>query len=79
MRKIRRVGDLCHVFLTIKIVFLPEILKMSVIIILLFISLFVALLFLGAFLWSVKTGQFEDDYTPSVRILFDDEISKNKQ
>jgi cbb3-type cytochrome oxidase maturation protein len=28
--------------------------------------------FLAAFLWSVKTGQYDDDYTPSVRILFDD-------
>lgn len=49
---------------------------MSVIIILLFVSLSVALLFLGAFLWSAKTGQFDDDITPAVRILFDDEISK---
>jgi cbb3-type cytochrome oxidase maturation protein len=28
--------------------------------------------FLAAFLWSVKTGQYDDDYTPSVRMLFDD-------
>jgi cbb3-type cytochrome oxidase maturation protein len=27
--------------------------------------------FLTAFLWSVKNGQFDDDYTPSIRILFD--------
>ncbi len=27
--------------------------------------------FLIAFLWSVKSGQFDDDYTPSVRMLFD--------
>jgi cbb3-type cytochrome oxidase maturation protein len=30
--------------------------------------------FLIAFLWSVKTGQMDDDYTPSVRMLFDDEL-----
>jgi cbb3-type cytochrome oxidase maturation protein len=30
--------------------------------------------FLIAFLWSVKNGQYDDDYTPSVRILFDDEL-----
>ena len=36
-------------------------------------SLLAALLFLGAFLWAVKNGQYEDDYTPSVRMLFDDE------
>ena len=34
-------------------------------------SLIVALGFLIAFLWSVKKGQYDDDYTPSVRILFD--------
>lgn len=46
---------------------------MSVMIILLFVSLMVALVFLVAFIWSAKTGQFDDDYSPSVRILFDDE------
>jgi len=29
--------------------------------------------FLIAFYWATKSGQFEDDYTPSVRILFDDD------
>ena len=46
---------------------------MSVIIVLIGFSLLVALIFLAAFLWSVKDGQYEDDYTPSVRILFEDE------
>ena len=46
---------------------------MSVIIVLIGFSLLVAIVFLVAFLWSVKSGQYEDDYTPSVRILFDDE------
>ena len=45
---------------------------MSVIFILIGASLLIALAFLGAFIWSVKTGQFDDDYTPSVRMLFDD-------
>jgi len=36
------------------------------------ISLFIALIFLALFIWSVKSGQYEDDYTPSVRMLFDD-------
>lgn len=40
---------------------------------LIIISLLVATGFLFAFLWAVKNGQFEDDYTPSVRMLFDDE------
>jgi cbb3-type cytochrome oxidase maturation protein len=36
------------------------------------ISILVAGSFLIAFLWSVKTGQYDDDYTPSIRMLFDD-------
>ena len=35
-------------------------------------SLVVALTFLGLYLWAVRTGQFDDKYTPSVRMLFDD-------
>lgn len=46
---------------------------MSALYILIGFSLIAALFFLGAFLWSIKTGQYEDDYTPSVRILFDDQ------
>ena len=34
-------------------------------------SLLVAIGFLIAFIWSVKNGQYEDDYTPSIRMLFD--------
>ena len=45
---------------------------MSVIIILVGASLLVAGGFLIAFIWSVSNGQYDDDYTPSVRILFDD-------
>lgn len=48
--------------------FTPE---MSVIFVLIIASLVVALSFLIAFIWSVKSGQFDDPYTPSVRILFD--------
>ena len=50
---------------------------MSVLIILIIVSVFVAGGFLIAFLWSVKSGQMDDDYTPSVRILFDDEVKDN--
>lgn len=46
---------------------------MYAIFILITISLIVAIGFLIAFLWAVKNNQYEDDYTPSVRILFDDE------
>jgi cbb3-type cytochrome oxidase maturation protein len=51
---------------------------MSVIIILLSASLLIAIGFLVAFIWSVKTGQYEDDYTPSVRMLFDDKIKSTE-
>ncbi len=51
---------------------------MSVIIILIAASLIVALGFLIVFIWSVKNGQYDDDYTPSVRMLLDDTISENK-
>jgi len=42
-------------------------------------SVFVALLFLGAFFWANKTGQNDDTYTPSVRILFDDDVEEIEQ
>lgn len=35
-------------------------------------SILIALIFFGAFIWAAKSGQFEDDFAPSVRILFDD-------
>ena len=34
--------------------------------------------FLIAFLWSVKSGQYSDTFTPSVRMLFDNEKSKKE-
>ncbi len=51
---------------------------MSVIFILISASLMIAIGFLIAFIWSVKSGQYDDDYTPSVRMLFDDELISNK-
>lgn len=45
---------------------------MNIIFILIGISLTVALTFLGAFLWAVRSGQYDDDYTPSVRMLFEE-------
>jgi len=49
---------------------------MNIIIALICISLTVALIFLGAFLWSLRSGQFDDTYGPSVRMLFDDKKKK---
>ena len=51
---------------------------MSIIYLLLAISVIVALLFFVAFVISVKNGQYDDTYTPSVRMLFEDEIVKKK-
>ena len=45
---------------------------MSVIYFLIGIGVLVAGGFLFAFIWAVKSGQYDDDYTPSVRMLFDD-------
>ena len=47
---------------------------MIIIVALIIISLIVAGSFLVAFIWAVKSGQYEDDYSPAVRILFDDEV-----
>ena len=41
-------------------------------------SLLVAVGFLIAFLWSVKSGQYSDTYTPSIRMLLEDEKSKKE-
>ena len=49
---------------------------MSVIYLLITVSIFVAVLFLIAFIKAVRSGQYDDDYTPSVRMLFDDELVK---
>ncbi len=50
---------------------------MSIIFFLIGCSVFIALIFLGAFFWANKTGQNDDTYTPSVRILFDDEVKSD--
>ena len=51
---------------------------MNIIYMLLAISVFVALVFFTIFILSVKNGQYDDMYTPSVRMLFEDEILKDK-
>lgn len=52
---------------------------MTVIIVLIIISIMVAGGFLAAFLWAVRSGQYDDTYSPSVRILFDDKKSKSEK
>ena len=49
---------------------------MNVILILIIMSLGIALFFLGGFIWSVRSGQFDDTCTPSMRVLTDDERSQ---
>lgn len=52
---------------------------MGIIYVMLVVSLLIALFFLISFIWAVKSNQFEDDYSPSVRILFDDEQTETKE
>lgn len=52
---------------------------MSVIFFLIGCSVFIALIFLIAFFWANKTGQHDDTYTPSIRILFDDEKPEDEK
>jgi cbb3-type cytochrome oxidase maturation protein len=49
---------------------------MSVIIILMLASISVAGLFLAAFIRSIKKGQYDDELSPPVRMLFDDKPRK---
>jgi cbb3-type cytochrome oxidase maturation protein len=51
---------------------------MKIMLLLILISLLLAAGFLLVYLWAEKSGQFDDDYTPSVRILFDDPIPEKE-
>ena len=51
---------------------------MSVIILLIIISVVVAVFFLGIFIWAVNSGQYDDTYSPSVRMLFEDKKPANE-
>lgn len=50
---------------------------MNILFLLIGVSLIAALVFLILFLWAVRSGQYDDTYTPSVRVLFDDEAEDN--
>ncbi len=52
---------------------------MEALFVLIGISLLVALTFLGGFLWAVRSNQYEDDFTPSVRMLFEDDTELKKE
>ena len=49
---------------------------MNIIILLISISLVIATGFLVAFLWSLRSGQYDDTYSPSVRMLFENKPAK---
>lgn len=48
---------------------------MAIIVLLISISLVIAVGFLISFLWNMKSGQYDDTYSPSVRMLFDDKVN----
>ncbi|MDA0751446.1 MAG: cbb3-type cytochrome oxidase assembly protein CcoS [Verrucomicrobia bacterium] len=50
---------------------------MSVVYILVLASLVIASGFLAGFIWAVRSGQFEDTCTPSMRVLNDEECHGN--
>ncbi|HLT72475.1 MAG TPA: cbb3-type cytochrome oxidase assembly protein CcoS [Cyclobacteriaceae bacterium] len=47
---------------------------MIIIVLLISVSLTIALIFLAIFYWSVKSGQYDDTVTPSIRMLFEDKV-----
>ncbi len=49
---------------------------MGIIVLLIAISVTIAVLFLSIFYWNIKSGQYDDTYTPSVRMLFEDKPKK---
>jgi len=52
---------------------------MNIVFFMIIVSLFIAIIFFILFIKSVKSGQYDDLYTPSVRMLFDDEIIEKKE
>ncbi len=51
---------------------------MEILFLMIAVSIVMASVFLIAFIWSVKSGQYDDEVTPSIRILFDDNDSEQK-
>jgi cbb3-type cytochrome oxidase maturation protein len=51
---------------------------MTVIVLLIFVSLALAVAFLACFIWAVRSGQFDDTYTPSMRVLMDEDSGKTR-
>jgi cbb3-type cytochrome oxidase maturation protein len=51
---------------------------MNALFVLIIISILIAIGFLAAFIWAVRNGQMDDDYTPSIRMLWDNELTAKK-
>ncbi len=51
---------------------------MNIFYLLIGVSLLAALIFLAAFIWAVRSGQYDDNETPSIRILFDDDETESE-
>ena len=45
---------------------------MEIVTLLLGLAIILVVVIIWAFFWAVKSGQYEDEYTPSIRMLFDD-------
>jgi cbb3-type cytochrome oxidase maturation protein len=52
---------------------------MEVIILLIVFSIIIATAFLIAFIWAVRSGQYDDTTSPAVRMLFEDSTDKRKK
>lgn len=52
---------------------------MGIIVLLIGISITIAIGFLSVFVWNLRHGQYDDTYTPSIRILFEDEKVKDAE
>lgn len=52
---------------------------MNIVFFMIIVSVFIAIIFFILFLKSVKSGQYDDMYTPSVRMLFEDEFVEKKE
>ena len=61
-----------------KLVLGIERLIMSALYLLIIVSIAVAAVFLGAFIWSVRSDQFEDKEGSAFRMLFEEETRTNK-
>ena len=52
---------------------------MNIVLYMIIVSLFIAIIFFILFSKSVKSGQYDDMYTPSVRMLFEDEFIEKEE